>query len=78
MPVPQAFDLIASADFARRRMTHRSLGVGGYGFWGTTGLPVGVHYGNLLGGLAGTRHGWAEEEIVLDRILLIRERFGCA
>jgi hypothetical protein len=24
----------ASADFAHRRMTHRSLGVGGYGFWG--------------------------------------------
>jgi len=31
----------ASADFAHRRMTHRSLGVGGYGFWGPRACPWG-------------------------------------
>ena len=31
----------ASADFAHRRMTHRSLGVGGYGFWGPQACPWG-------------------------------------
>jgi len=31
----------ASAGFAHRRMTHRSLGVGGYGFWGPRACPWG-------------------------------------
>jgi hypothetical protein len=31
----------ASADFAHRRMTHRSLGVGGYVFWWPTACPLG-------------------------------------
>jgi len=31
----------ASADFAHRRMTHRSLGVGGYGFGGPRTCPWG-------------------------------------
>jgi hypothetical protein len=31
----------ASADFAHRRMTHRSLGVGGYGFGGPRACPWG-------------------------------------
>jgi hypothetical protein len=31
----------ASADFAHRRMTHRSLGVGGYGFGGPWACPWG-------------------------------------
>jgi len=34
----------ASADFAHRRMTHRSLGVGGYGFWGPS-LRAEAHFG---------------------------------
>ena len=48
----------ASADFAHRRMTHRSLGAcapkrfSAQGrrwvwFWGTTGLPVGLHMNSL-------------------------------
>jgi len=31
----------ASADFAHRRMTHQSLGVGGYGFGGPRACPWG-------------------------------------
>jgi hypothetical protein len=31
----------ATADFAHRRMTHQSLGVGGYGFWGPRPCPCG-------------------------------------
>ena len=31
----------ASVDFAHRRMTHRSLGVGGYGFGGPRACPWG-------------------------------------
>ncbi len=38
----QVFDLIASGDFAHRRMTHRSLGAAGYGFLGGHGLDCGA------------------------------------
>jgi len=31
----------ASADFAHRRMMHRNLGLGGYGFWGPRACPWG-------------------------------------
>jgi len=52
----QTWIYYASADFAHRRMTHRSLGVGGYGFLGprlraeayfgaqARACPVGLHH----------------------------------
>ncbi len=37
----QPWAYFASADFAQRRMTHGSLGVGGYGFWEPQAYPWG-------------------------------------
>jgi hypothetical protein len=48
----------ASADFARWRMTHRSLGVGGYGYWGPRVCPWGSMAKNLLVKVARESHGF--------------------
>jgi len=45
----QPWTYFASADFAQRRMTHRILGVGGYGFWEPQACPWGsIERGEVL------------------------------
>jgi hypothetical protein len=48
----------ALADFAHWRMTHRSLGVGGYGYWGPRACPWGSIGKNLLVKEAIVRRGF--------------------
>ena len=51
----------ASADFAHRRMTHRSLGIGGYGFGGPRACPWGSMKETLMGGMQMSFFAWNME-----------------
>ena len=61
----------ALADFAHRRMTHRSLGVGGYGFGGPRACPWGSMEGRgypifpyLNAMQFGGKYPWWERDLI--------------